>query len=159
MVYLTLGSSGDSRMLGRLGAWLVDLGHTVMVANAGRGCLVGDGRRLFAADFLPGAAAAARAWFVICNGGSPTATQALLAGRPVIGIAGNLDQFLNMRAVEARGAGLTLRADTLHRRGLERAVGAIRAPRFAEAASALRTSALGWDPAAVLAATIDQLRP
>jgi len=159
VVYLTLGSSGDGRMLGRLSTWLVDLGHAVIVASAGHGGVKGDGRRLFVADLLPGAAAAARSWFVICNGGSPTATQALLAGRPVIGIAGNFDQFLNMRALEHRGAGLTLRADTLHRRGLERAVAAIRAPRFAEAASGLRTGSLGWNPATVLAGVVDELRP
>ncbi|MDD5328894.1 MAG: glycosyltransferase, partial [Sulfuricella sp.] len=52
-----------------------------------------------------------RAQLVICNGGSPTSQQALAAGVPVLGIAGNLDQFLNMQAVEARGAGLCLRAD------------------------------------------------
>jgi UDP:flavonoid glycosyltransferase YjiC (YdhE family) len=48
---------------------------------------------------------------VICNGGSPTSQQALAAGVPVLGIASNLDQFLNMQAVEAHGAGLCLRAD------------------------------------------------
>src|SRR6185437_13111769 len=48
---------------------------------------------------------------VICNGGSPTCYQALSAGVPVIGIASNLDQFLNMLAIERLGAGVMLRAD------------------------------------------------
>jgi UDP:flavonoid glycosyltransferase YjiC (YdhE family) len=48
---------------------------------------------------------------VICNGGSPTSQQALAAGVPVIGIASNLDQFLNMQAIEAAGAGVLSRAD------------------------------------------------
>jgi len=48
---------------------------------------------------------------VICNGGSPTSHQALAAGVPVLGLPSNLDQFLNMQAVEASGAGVLLRAD------------------------------------------------
>jgi UDP:flavonoid glycosyltransferase YjiC (YdhE family) len=66
---------------------------------------------VFTANYLPGEAAAARAQLVICNGGSPTSQQALAAGVPVLGIASNLDQFLNMQAIEARGSGLCLRAD------------------------------------------------
>jgi UDP:flavonoid glycosyltransferase YjiC (YdhE family) len=48
---------------------------------------------------------------VICNGGSPTTYQALAAGVPVIGIARNLDQFLNMRLLEKAGVGILLRSD------------------------------------------------
>ena len=48
---------------------------------------------------------------VVCNGGSLTTQQALAAGKPVLGIASNMDQFLNMGPIEAFGAGITLRAD------------------------------------------------
>jgi UDP:flavonoid glycosyltransferase YjiC (YdhE family) len=60
---------------------------------------------------LPGTEAAARSSLVICNGGSPTSQQALAAGVPVLGIAGNMDQFMNMVAVVRAGAGEMLRAD------------------------------------------------
>jgi UDP:flavonoid glycosyltransferase YjiC (YdhE family) len=61
--------------------------------------------------YLPGEEAARRARLVICNGGSPTSQQALAAGVPVIGIASNLDQFLNMGTLVRAGAGEIVRAD------------------------------------------------
>ena len=157
VVYLALGSSGDSDAQERLSGWLLELGYTVLASRAGRPGLQDDGRRLFTADYLPGSAAAARATFVVCNGGAPGATQALLAGKPVLGIAGNLDQFLNMGAVEVHGAGLTLRADALNRRNIEIAVARIREPRFTAAAQGLQASAKGWDAAAILVQSIEAL--
>ena len=52
------------------------------------------------ADVLPGEHAAARADLVICNGGSPTTHQALAEGTPVLGLASNMDQHLNMAGVQ-----------------------------------------------------------
>jgi UDP:flavonoid glycosyltransferase YjiC (YdhE family) len=65
------------------------------------------------ADYLPGDAATARASLVICNGGSLTTQQALAAGKPVLGIASNMDQHLNMGALCRAGAGELLRAGTV----------------------------------------------
>ena len=61
-------------------------------------------------DYLPGGEAAARSRLVICNGGSPTTHQALAVGTPVLGLAGNMDQHLNMGSVQEYGAGRLLRA-------------------------------------------------
>jgi UDP:flavonoid glycosyltransferase YjiC (YdhE family) len=47
----------------------------------------------------------------VCNGGSPTCQQALANGVPVIGIASNLDQYLNMDYIERFGAGKLIRSD------------------------------------------------
>jgi UDP:flavonoid glycosyltransferase YjiC (YdhE family) len=82
-----------------------------MVAGAGHLPEPGLPGNIYWADYLPGIEAAARASLVICNGGSPTSHQALAAGVPVLGIAGNLDQFLNMQAVVSAGAGRLLRQD------------------------------------------------
>jgi UDP:flavonoid glycosyltransferase YjiC (YdhE family) len=62
---------------------------------------------------LPGDRVAARSSLVIGNGGSPTTYQGLAAGRPVIGVCGNLDQYLNMTLVEKSGAGILLRSGRL----------------------------------------------
>jgi UDP:flavonoid glycosyltransferase YjiC (YdhE family) len=155
--YLALGSSGSADLLKHIAAWLIEMGYAVMVATAGRADLAGDSEALFVADYLPGSAACARAEIVVCNGGSPAATQALMAGRPVLGVCANIDQFLNMRAVEAKGAGLMLRADCLSRRAVHRAVTRLREPRFAAAAIALKDAAAVLDPAATLADAIDAL--
>ena len=50
-------------------------------------------------DYLPGDIVARHSRLVVCNGGSPTSHQALLAGVPVLGIPDNLDQVLNMSPI------------------------------------------------------------
>lgn len=111
IVYLTLGSSGQARLLPTVLAALADLPATVIAATAGAGVPQSIPANIHIADYLPGTEAAARAKLVICNGGSPTSQQALASGVPVLGIAGNMDQFLNMGAVVEAGAGILLRAD------------------------------------------------
>ncbi len=157
IAYLTLGSSGDPRNVEPIARWLLDAGFTVMTATAGRIRLEGDERRLFVADYLPGLAACRRAALVVCNGGSPTVTQALVEGRPVLGICINMDQFLNMRAVQSRGAGLALRADRLTRSKFENALARLDGRDFAATANTLACEARALDPAAILAQTLDHL--
>ncbi|MEO7577484.1 MAG: glycosyltransferase [Massilia sp.] len=113
IVYVTLGSSGQGQLLPQVLAALATLPITLLAATAGNVALGAQPDNVYGADFLPGEAAAARAALVICNGGSPTSQQALAAGVPVLGIAGNLDQFLNMHGVTGAGAGTLLRADRL----------------------------------------------
>lgn len=113
IVYVTLGSSGQGRLLPQVLAALAPLPLTLLAATAGNVALGQQPDNVYAAEYLPGEAAAARAALVICNGGSPTSQQALAAGVPVLGIAGNLDQFLNMHGVTGAGAGAVLRADRL----------------------------------------------
>lgn len=111
LVYVTLGSSGQGALLAHVLSALADLPVTVLAATAGNTDLAAVPANARVARFLPGEAAARRASLVICNGGSPTCHQALVAGVPVLGIAGNLDQFLNMDGVVRTGAGALLRAD------------------------------------------------
>jgi UDP:flavonoid glycosyltransferase YjiC (YdhE family) len=111
LAYLTLGSSGDSALLPRILGVLGTLPGISLVAAAGAKVAGVLPSNIRLADYLPGTLAARRSRFVICNGGSLTAQQALLAGVPVIGICSNMDQFLNMEALVACGAGITLRAD------------------------------------------------
>ncbi|NVM78956.1 UDP:flavonoid glycosyltransferase YjiC (YdhE family) [Duganella sp. SG902] len=113
VVYVTLGSSGQGALLSRVLQALAPLPLTVMAATAGTvtpGTLPDNAR---VASYLPGEQAARRARLVICNGGSPTSQQALAAGVPVLGVAGNLDQYLNMDGVLRAGAGALLRSDRL----------------------------------------------
>jgi UDP:flavonoid glycosyltransferase YjiC (YdhE family) len=110
-IYVTLGSSGPPGLLAAVLDALADLPVTVMAATVGaRPERVPS--NVLAADYLPGREAAARARLVICNGGSPTAHQALAAGVPVLGLASNLDQHLNMQEVRRLGAGEVLRSGT-----------------------------------------------
>lgn len=121
LLYVTLGSSGDAALLPQVVATLADLPASLLVATAGA-ALPQLPANAFAAAYLPGMRAAAQSRVVICNGGSLTAYQALAAGAFVIGIAGNLDQFLNMQGFERMGVGRTLRADRFSAAALRRTV-------------------------------------
>lgn len=136
LVYLTLGSSGQGALLPRVLEALAPLPLTVMAATAGTVDLARLPDNARAAPFLPGEAAARRASLVICNGGSPTSQQALAAGVPVLGIAANLDQYLNMHGVVAAGAGALLRADRFDAARLRAAVTALIERPAARAAAA-----------------------
>jgi len=110
-VYVTLGSSGPAALLAMVLQALDGMPVRVLASTAGAPVPPGLPDNVRAAPYLPGDAAAACSRLVICNGGSLTAQQALAAGVPVLGLASNMDQFLNMAPIEAAGAGRTLRAD------------------------------------------------
>ena len=90
------------------------LERPIVVATAGRRVDLPSQPKLWVVDFVPGDAVSAKACAVVCNGGSPTTQQALLHGVPVVGIASNLDQMLNMGYIERFGAGTLVRADRAH---------------------------------------------
>jgi len=135
LVYVTVGSSGHGALLPAVLQALAGLPVTVLAATVGMVRLedVPDNARI--AEFLPGEEAARRSALVICNGGSPTSHQALAAGVPVVGIAGNLDQFLNMQGIVAAGAGALLRADRFNGAALKQAVQDLLATPTANAAA------------------------
>ena len=108
LVYVTLGSSGDKSLLPNLVHQLLELDAELVVATAGETTLPRH-PKLHSADYLPGEQIASRASLVVCNGGSPTAFQAIAKGVPVLGIPGNLDQYLNMHYLEKCHLGITLR--------------------------------------------------
>ncbi len=137
IIYLTLGSSGQASLVQRVLEGLADLPVSVIASMAGAAPPTSPAN-VYLADYLPGTAAAARAKLVICNGGSPTSHQALAAGVPVLGIASNMDQFLNMRAIVEAGAGHTIRADRLRSAEVrERVVQLLSPPECTAAAAGL----------------------
>jgi UDP:flavonoid glycosyltransferase YjiC (YdhE family) len=113
LIYVTLGSSGDSTLLPMVIEALAALPVTIALASAGAHLTAPLPANVYSAEYLPGDLAARRARLVVCNGGSPTTQQALSEGAPVLGLARNMDQFLNMGFVTARGAGLWLPCDEL----------------------------------------------
>jgi UDP:flavonoid glycosyltransferase YjiC (YdhE family) len=110
-IYVSLGSSGQAHLLPMVVEALAPLNRPIVVATAGRGGELPERPKLWVADFVPGDAITATACAVVCNGGSPTTQQSLLHGVPVVGIASNLDQLLNMDYIERFGAGVLERAD------------------------------------------------
>ena len=146
ILYVTLGSSGRAGLLSAVLEALADLPVTVVAATLGRGPSEHPPRNAWLADFLPGQDAASRASLVICNGGSPTVYQALAAGAPVLGLASNMDQHLNMATVQQAGAGVLLRSE--HARPARVRAAVIRIldePSYEAAASRLARALAGYD--------------
>lgn len=110
VVFLTLGSSGRADLLPLALEALSRLPVSVVVATARKIALAAVPANVYVTDYLPVDVASRRAQLVICNGGSLTTYQALASGVPVIGICSNMDQLLNMQALENLGAGILLRA-------------------------------------------------
>jgi UDP:flavonoid glycosyltransferase YjiC (YdhE family) len=114
IVYVALGSSGENeRALPVILRGLAELPVTVIAATAGQSLKMERPANSYVADFLPGMVAAARSQLVICNGGSLATQQALAAGVPVLGVASNMDQHLNMLCLERAGVGVRLRVGQL----------------------------------------------
>lgn len=137
LVYVTLGSSGCSKHLPAIIDALAKLPATVAVATAGRINIDTSPDNTYISEYLPGTESAQRANLVICNGGSPTSQQALAVGTPVIGIASNLDQHLNMAAVEAAGAGIKLRSEHAASHICDATLAMLNNPRYGESAQEL----------------------
>jgi UDP:flavonoid glycosyltransferase YjiC (YdhE family) len=158
IVYVTLGSSGQGKLLPLVLQALAHLPLTVVAATAGTIHIDSAPANAFVADFLPGDQAAARASLVICNGGSPTSHQALAAGVPVLGIASNLDQFLNMHGVVTAGAGALLRADRFKPAELQRVAKELLASKqAAQAAQRVAATFAEYDHGARFHALLDNI--
>ena len=113
--YLCLGSSGFRQVLPLILEALESKQILTAVSTAGYRTQIKESKYVRTAAMLPGSTICHSAAYVICNGGSPAVYQAILQGKPVIGIASNMDQFLFMQHVEAAGLGICLRADTLNK--------------------------------------------
>lgn len=109
IIHVSLGSSGQHRLLAVLLEALAELPVYVLAATAGRSTLGSLPDNAFVADYLPGTAAAERSSLVICNGGTMSGQQALAAGAPILGVVSNLDQLVFMKGVRQVGAGEMLR--------------------------------------------------
>lgn len=112
LTYLTMGSSGNPDVINKILPILESLDHRIVVSTSGKSLSLSTAStstKVF--DFVPGQRICQIANLVICNGGSPTTNQALCCGIPVLGIAENMDQFLNMETIVKYGAGKLIRAD------------------------------------------------
>lgn len=122
VVFLTLGSSGETELLPMVLATLSRLPVTVIAATVGKITLTDVPMNAYVSDYLPMELATERSVLIISNGGSLTTYQALANRVPVIGLCSNMDQLLNMGAVERLGAGVLLRATDATSAGVEEAV-------------------------------------
>jgi UDP:flavonoid glycosyltransferase YjiC (YdhE family) len=155
VIYVNLGSSGAAGALEKVLQALEGFDAAIVAATAGRKLTDATPGNAFVADYLPGDRAATLADIVVCNGGSPSSYQALAAGKPVIGMAANTDQFLNMAAVEDAGAGILVRAHHTSAAEIRQVVvDVIRDGRLKNGARRIQSALSGFDPFARFEATL-----
>ena len=142
LTYVSMGSSGNPQIIESIVPVLEDYGSRIVIATAGKPLsLKSKNTTTQVFDYLPGSVVCQHASLVVCNGGSPTTNQALTSGVPVLGIAQNMDQFLNMEAIVAFGAGSMIRADRAKPFRLRQAIESLTSdPRYAHQAQALADS-------------------
>ncbi len=112
LVYVAMGSSGNTKVIKRIIQHVLSLSYVVIVGTSNQSLGFEKdfaGQEVYFEPLVDGNDIAKRASLVICNGGSPTAYQALAQGTPVIGIPSNMDQLLAMRFIEDAEAGKLVR--------------------------------------------------
>ena len=112
IVYVAMGSSGNTQVIQRIIEHVLSLSYVVIVGTSNKTLEFEkefSGKEVYFERLVDGELIAKRASLVICNGGSPTAYQALSQGTPVIGIPSNMDQLLAMRFIEEADAGKVVR--------------------------------------------------
>jgi UDP:flavonoid glycosyltransferase YjiC (YdhE family) len=125
LVYVTLGSSGEVRLLPMILEALARLPIIAIVATAGRVELADVPANVAAVPFVRGQEVARRARVVVSNGGSTTGYQALAQGTPVVGLPSNFDQYLAMQAIVAAGAGVLIKARQASASAIEAALASV----------------------------------
>lgn len=124
IVFVTLGSSGDSRLLPMLVDTLGQMPVTVICVTASLAKFESRYPNVFISEFLPSDVAVKKADILICNGGSPMVYQGLAENKAIIGIPSNLDQYLMMSVLLNAGKGRMIRAGNANTRSIRDAVGA-----------------------------------
>ena len=122
VVFITLGSSGDSSVLPMLLDTFNKMAVTVLCVTAKNIDLDNSYSNVFIADFLPAELVVKKADIVICNGGSPMVYQSIAENKFVIGIPSNLDQYLMMTLADNAGFGQLIRAGKVSSQNIEQAV-------------------------------------
>ena len=122
VIFVTLGSSGDSSLLPMLLETLSQMPVTVLCVTAKKTILEKTYSNVFIAEFLPAEQAVKKADIVICNGGSPMVYQSIIEKKYIIGLPSNLDQYLMMTLAHTAGFGELIRAGKVNSHSIERAV-------------------------------------
>lgn len=122
IVFISLGSSGDKRLLPLLLETLSHMAVTVICATAKKTVVEKSYENIFIADFLPADLAVKKADIVITNGGSPMAYQCFSENKYIIGLPSNLDQYLMMSLVDKKGYGKLIRSGKVNANIIEQSV-------------------------------------
>ena len=145
IVYISPGSSGNTRATLDIINTAAEMPVTVMAVTAKRLNPADLPKSVYVADYLPGSWAVQQAQVVVCSGGSAPSHQALAAGRPILGIPYNMDQYYSMETIVRAGAGLLVRSGKVSPRAIRRSLQRLLdEPGFARSAKRLQACMAKW---------------
>lgn len=102
-IYISVGSSGSTKMIQAAVSALQDCQCQLVVAGLPDSNTSFGSVKFYSSPFLPNNLALKHARGFVFNGGSLSMVEALKLGKPLIGIASNYDQFLNLTFLERKG--------------------------------------------------------
>lgn len=122
IIFVTLGSSGDSALLPKIIEALQQMTVTVICITANKTSFPQTYSNVYYSSFLPADLAVKKADIVICNGGSPMVYQCIAENKAIIGLPGNLDQYLMMSLAQKAGYGELIRSGEMDKVSIQKAV-------------------------------------
>ena len=160
LIYVTMGTTGLGDFF-RLAYDLFENGHYTCIMTTGRQSkpLTTIPGHIYIEEYLDGDLVIEACNAVVCHGGNGTIYQALLHGKPIIGIPTIPDQVYNMRRVEALGVGKSLTWKEFYNNPkiLLDAINAVLTnPCFAENARRMQTILKTYQPAKTAADIIER---
>jgi MGT family glycosyltransferase len=109
IVYITMGTTGLEEFFTKAVDYFRDLDAIAVITTGGQASPPGAlPDNIFVEEYLNGDEVMAAASLVVCHGGNGTIYQALLQGKPIIGIPTIPDQQFNMRQVQRLGVGVSV---------------------------------------------------
>lgn len=144
-VYVSLGSSGDARLIPLVAEVLSELPVRAIVSTSARGKALQNYKNVEFYSFLPAREVLQHSQLIICNGGAPSNYLALSQGVPILAIASNMDQHLNARMIETKGLGLHLRSEKVSKRVLKKHIQELLTTTYREKAQQISQEIKKWD--------------
>ena len=102
-IYISVGSSGSQDMIQAVVSALQDYECQLVVAGQPDSITNFGKIKFYSSPFVPNNLALKKARGFVFNGGSLAMVEALKLGLPLLGLASNYDQFLNLTLLEKKG--------------------------------------------------------
>ncbi|MDX9786994.1 MAG: glycosyltransferase [Desulfobacterales bacterium] len=109
LIYITMGSTGISSFFMKVYEYFKQTEMKAVITTGGQvKSFAGLSGKIYIEQFIDGDLVLEKSDLVVCHGGNGTIYQALLHGKPIIGIPTIPDQKFNMRRVESLGMGISI---------------------------------------------------
>jgi UDP:flavonoid glycosyltransferase YjiC (YdhE family) len=102
-IYLTMGSTGNHKLVPRLAKALSNENFRLFISTSGSKYHDLPTTNTFTADFVPAESVLEVSDLIICNGGTSTTYHGIANGIPVFAFPTNMDQYLHSHQLKIKG--------------------------------------------------------